>query len=206
MGRLRGIMSDPDSQPITELLAAIGRGDASAQERLWTLIYEELRNLARQQMADEATGRTLQPTALVHEAFIRLLGMEKTIDWANRKQFFKTAAQVMRHIRIDDARRRKRLKRGGGQKASLLEDAVAVLDQDPNEVLAVHDALDRLEQLDQRKAEVVMLRYFAGLTVDETARALSLAPRTVDSDWRFARLWLHGELSNGEHPPEETHR
>ncbi len=185
------------SNPITQLLAAIGEGDASAREKLWSLIYDELRRLAQRQMVGERRDCTLQPTALVHEVFLRLMGGEHT-QWANRRHFFKVAAQAMRHIRIDDARQRGRLKRGGGQKPSPLQSAPAIFDQDPSEVLAINEALKNLERTDTRKAEVVMLRYFAGLTVDETAEALGLSPRTVDSDWQFARVWLHRELSRGD--------
>ena len=208
---IRGLSGDtdvatPSEKPLTQLLAAVGRGDGAAREKLWSLIYGELHNLAQHQMADEASGHRRQPTSLVHEAYLRLMGGEN-IQWANRRQFFSVAAQAMRHIRIDDARKRNRLKRGGKGKPQRLDEAsahpqngwgIAVFDQDPAEVLAVNEALDRLKQTDPRKAEVVMLRYFAGLTVDETAEALEVSPRTVDSDWRFARLWLHRELSKGD--------
>ena len=162
------------------------------------MIYDELHGLAQRQLAGEARGRTLQPTALVHEAYLRLVGGNWNIRWANRRQFFAIAAKAMRRLRVDDVRRRRRLKRGGDNKSASLQDAPAPLDQDPDEVLAVHEALDRLAVADPRKAEVVMLRYFAGLTVDETAEALGLSPRTVDSDWRFARLWLRRELTKGD--------
>lgn len=180
---------------MTQLLAAAARGDDSAFEHLWTLIYDELHAIAQRQMADEAPGRTLQPTALVHEAYMRLVGGDGQVQWANRRHFFTAAARAMRHVRIDDARKRKRQKRGGGEPAGPLPDSPAVFDQDPGEMLAIHDALDQLEIQDSRKAEVVMLRYFVGMTVDETAEALGISPRTVDSDWRFARLWLSRELS-----------
>ncbi len=186
-------MTSPQPGPVTQLLAAAGRGDAGAKEKLWTLIYEELRAIARQQLAGEGSAGALQPTTLVHEAYLRLTADEEA-QWVNRRYFFAAVAQAMRRIRIDDARKRKRLKRGGGRRPGVLEDGPVVFDQDPAEVLAVDEALRRLEQEDQRKAEVVTLRYFVGLTVDETAEALGLSPKTVDNDWRFARAWLRGEL------------
>jgi RNA polymerase sigma factor (TIGR02999 family) len=190
----------PPSQ-VTQLLAAAGRGDKAAHDRLWSLIYRELHALAQHQLADEAAGHRRQPTSLVHEAYLRLTAGAE-VQWANRRHFFAAAAKAMHQIRIDDARKRKRLKRGGGQKRDGREGTekgfsvqqAAVFDQDPAEVLAIDEALAKLEKEDPRKAEVVMLRYFAGLTVDECAEALGLAPRTVKNDWQFARTWLHREL------------
>lgn len=187
----------PTTNPITQLLAAAGEGDEAAQRQLWSAIYDELRRLAQSQMAAEAAGHTLQPTALVHEAFFRLFGDENA-EWSSRRHFFGAAARAMRQIRIDDARRRNRLKRGGGEYLRALADEPPVFDQDPTEVLAVHDVLDQLEQEDSRKAEVVMLRYFAALTEEETASALGVSRRTVQIEWRLARAWLHRELSKGD--------
>ena len=142
-------------------------------------------------------GRTLQPTALIHEAYLRLMGAVDG-EFANRRHFFAAAARVMRCIRIDDARRRGRLKRGGGDSPGSLEDEPPMFDQDPAEVLAVHEALDRLEERHPEQAEVVMLRYFASMTVAETAVAMEVSPRTVNKEWRLARAWLHRELSKGD--------
>jgi len=190
-------VSSTSSNPITQLLAAVGQGDESASERLWTAIYEELHSLAQRQMANEAPGGTLQPTSLVHEAYLRLLGGED-VHWNNRRHFFAAAAKAMRQIRIDDARKRKRLKRGGGQKPEVLQEGPPVFDQDPIEVLAIDEALRKLGSTDPRKAELVALRYFAGLTMDEIAHAMGLPARTVDREWSFARAWLHRELSKGD--------
>ncbi len=190
-------MTSPKQSPLTELLAAVSDGDPAAQGKLWSAIYGELRRVAQQQMAGETPGRTLQPTALVHEAYFRLFG-DKKVQWANRRHFFAAAAEAMRRIRVDDARIRNRLKRGGGEQPGAILDAPAVFDQDPIEMLAVDEALDRLGQTDARKAQVVKLRYFAGLTVDECAAVLEVSPRTVDKDWAFARAWLHRELSKGD--------
>lgn len=190
-------MADPCISPITRLLSSARDGDKAAHEQLWSLIYDELRRLAQQQMAAEAPGHTLQPTALVHEAYFRLFGDTK-VEWSNRRHFFGAAAKSMRQIRIDDARKRKRLKRGGSDGSAHLDGDPAIFDQDPTEVLAIHEALDKLEADDPRRAEIVMLRYFAGLTVEETATAIDLSRRTVQVEWRLARAWLHRELSKGD--------
>jgi len=158
------------------------------------MIYDELRGLAQRQMAAEAPGRTLQPTALVHEAYLRLIAGNEKAQWANRRHFFAAAAKAMRRIRIDDARKRNRLKRGGGENPRSLQDAPGVFDQDPVEVLAVDEALIKLARTNPRTAEVVNLRYFVGLTGDETAGTMGLSARTVDREWEFARVWLHREL------------
>jgi RNA polymerase sigma factor (TIGR02999 family) len=190
-------MTAPDPEPVTQLLVAAGRGDARAGSRLWTVIYDELRRLARRQLAREGRDCTLESTALIHEAFLRLVG-DEPVEWANRRHFFAAAARAMRHIRIDDARKRGRIKRGGDRQAEPLGDQLAAFDHDPTEVLAVDEALKKLEEVAPRQAEVVMLRYFAGLSVDETAQALGVSPRTVDYEWRFARAWLHRELRKGD--------
>ncbi len=187
-------MASPAPGPLTQLLADARHGDAAARDRLWNAIHDELRVIARSQMAAEAPGRTLQPTALVHETYIRLFG-NGPVDWANRKHFFAAAAMAMRRIRIDDARRRNRQKRGAGARQQADGEDPPCFDQDPAEVLAVDEALEKLERKQPRLAEVVTLRYFAGLSVDETAEALGVAPRTVDGDWRLAKAWLHRELS-----------
>jgi RNA polymerase sigma factor (sigma-70 family) len=264
----------PEDHLITRLLAAVGRGDAAARERLWALIYDELRAIARGQLARERAGHTLQPTALVHEAYLRLMGSSadgvvercdggrtdagpqhdtdgavESDDgpppdaesgaasslagngtpaagspagvFANRRHFFSAAARAMRCIRIDDARKRNRQKRGGGRgsgasvgpwvpasagattpggesgRAAGTEEP-AVFDQDHAEVLAVDEALTRLETEHPRLAEMVTLHYFAGLTLSETAAAMGLSARTVDNHWRYARAWLHRELSKGD--------
>lgn len=184
---------------ITELLDDIGRGgdDSGARERLWRMIHDELHALAHCHLAGEAAGRTLQTTALMNEVYLRLFGGEP-VSFQNRRHFFAAAAEAMRRILIDDARRRGRIKRGGGESPVRLCREPAVFDQDPVQVLAVDEALTRLEALDSRKAEVVKRRYFAGLTGEETADLLDVSPRTIDSEWQFARAWLHRELSKGD--------
>jgi len=191
----RGLNVTTSQDPVTELLAAVGRGDASAPDRLWALIYDELRALARHQLADEAPGHRRQPTSLVHEVYLRLMGTESP-EWSNRRHFFTVAAQAMRRIRLDDARTRKRLKRGGGADPGQLREEPAAVDGDPTMVLGIDEALRKLELEEPQKAEVVLLRYFAGLSIDECATVLRVSPRTVDYWWRFARAWLHRELSS----------
>jgi RNA polymerase sigma factor (TIGR02999 family) len=182
---------------VTQLLAAVGQGDAAALNQLWSLIYHELHRLAQAQLAAERGGRTLQPTTLVHEAYLRLTA-DEDVHWASRRHFFAAAAQAMRRIRVDYARKRKCQKRGGGEQPGPLVSEPPVFDQDPAAVLGVHEAVTRLEQIDPRKAEVVVLRYFAGLTVKETAQVLDVSPKTVDNEWRFAKAWLLREMSRGD--------
>lgn len=192
----------PPTNPITQLLAAAGDGDVVARDRLWGLIYDELHRLARQQLAGDAAKRHLQPTTLVNEAYLRLVG-DGHVQWADRRHFFGAAAQAMRRIRVEDARRRRRLKRGGGRRpepAGTADgrnplDNILVFDRDPVKVIALDEALRRLEERDPCKAEVVLLRFFAGLSVEETAKVLGISPRGVDKEWAFARAWLHRELS-----------
>jgi RNA polymerase sigma factor (TIGR02999 family) len=179
---------------VTELLTLVRDGDTEARDRLWQLIYAELHIIAKSQAARDASGRAPQPTSLVHEAFLRLSANEQ-ITWADRRHFFAAAAKAMRSARVDDVRKRNRLKRGGGWQPAALADGLATRDQDLVDVLAVDEALSRLEQHDPQKAEVVSLKYFAGLTIDEIADVLGVSPRKVDKEWYFARAWLHRELS-----------
>ncbi len=190
-------LTEPAPETVTQLLDAVSEGQGPAQEKLWSLIYSELHALARRQLANEAPGPDLQATSLVHEAYIRLVGSQ-TMTWANRRHFFAAAANAMRRIRIDEARKRHRLKRGGDYRRVPLEEAAAALDDDPAELMALDEAMNRLEAIDPRKAQIVSLRYFAGLTVEETAEALELSPRTIESDWHFARAWLHRELRSDD--------
>ena len=191
------MVNEPPSQPLTSVLAAACRDEPEARKQLWDRIYHELHGLARSQMAGEGGPRTLQTTALVHEAYMRLFG-DQNIDWANRRHFFGAAARIMRRIRIDDARRRGRVKRGGGRDRVELREDHRAFDDDPSELLAINEALDKLEREDSRRAEIVMLRFFAGLSENETASAMDLSRRTVQLEWRLARAWLHRELSDGE--------
>ena len=192
-------MSTAAHERITDLLAISAQGDASVTEELWSVLYDELHRIARAQVAAEPSRRSLQPTTLVHEAYFRLFGGPE-VQWTNRRHFFSAAAEAMRRIRIDDARKRNRLKRGSGRQPSAMADEPPIFDQNPIEVVAIGEALEELERQDARKAEVVKLRYFTGLTVDESAAVLNVSPRTVDKDWAFARAWLHRRLSGNDAP------
>lgn len=174
---------------VTQLLSAIDAGDPKAANQLLPLVYEALRKLAVARMANEKSGHTLQPTALVHEAWLKIAG-DGGQPFANRRHFFKAAAGAMQQILIDSARRKLRLKHGGNQVGDQLHESCIASAVPSEELLAVHDALATLMIEDPEAAEVVRLRYFVGMTVPEIAAALDLAPRTVDRHWAFARAWL----------------
>jgi RNA polymerase sigma factor (TIGR02999 family) len=178
---------------VTRILNAIQDGDAQATGRLLPLVYEELRRLAAHKMAGEASGHTLQPTALVHEAWLRL-GAANQQNWQSRAHFFAAAAEAMRRILVEHARRKQSLKRGGGVERETLDESALVLAAPPDELLAVHEALDNLARQDPAAAELVKLRYFVGMTMEEAAAALGLAKRTAEGLWTFARVWLHREI------------
>ena len=180
---------------VTHLLEAIEHGNPKAADELLPLVYEELRKLAAHKMAQEQPGQTLQPTALVHEAWLRLVGGAPQ-PWQNRGHFFAAAAEAMRRILIEKARRKGRLRRGGDwQRLDLDHVNLAVKDQD-DILLAVHEALDKLAALDALKAEIVKLRYFAGLNHGEIAASLGISEPTVRRHWAFARSWLYAELKS----------
>jgi RNA polymerase sigma factor (TIGR02999 family) len=178
---------------VTRILSAIEQGDPKAAEQLLPLVYEELRKIAAHKMAGEASGHTLQATALVHEAWLRLVGSNAQ-GWANRAHFFGAAAEAMRRILVDHARRKQSLKRGGGAEREELRDSALVLTAPPDELLAVHEALDKLAIEDTAAAELVKLRYFIGMTMEEAAAALGLSKRTAENLWTYARVWLHREI------------
>ncbi len=185
---------------VTQILMAIGAGDPRAAEDLWPLVYEELRRLAHQRMANEPPGQTIQATALVHEAYLRLVG-EQDIKWENRAHFFGAAARAMRQILVDRARRRRTIKHGGDRARVNLDSLqIASDDESLDQVLAMDEALNRLDEIDSRKGRIVMLRYFAGLTIAQTASALGLSPTTVKDEWHFARAWLYHEMTSGDEP------
>src|SRR5438132_8167454 len=186
---------------VTVLRQAWTGGDAGALEKLTPLVYAELRRLARRCMAAERPDHTLQPTALVHEAFLRLMN-SKDIFWKNRAHFFALSARLMRRILVDLARARRYEKRGGGKTPVLLEEMTVVSPQKGPYVIALDDALTRLAEVDSRKSEVVELRFFGGLSVEETAEVLNVSRDTVLRDWKMARLWLLREISTTDvHEP-----
>lgn len=186
-------MSGTSPVDVTGLLRAWSRGDPGAAERLVPLVYGELRRRAARQLRHERDG-ALQPTALVHEAYVRLLG-QRRVSWANRAQFFLVAAQVMRRVLVDQARARGAVKRAHGWLRVTLDEDVAVASARDPDVLALDEALAALAALDPAKARVVELRFFAGLTLDETAEALGVSESTVTRDWRFAKAWLYSRLA-----------
>jgi RNA polymerase sigma factor (TIGR02999 family) len=189
------------TQDVTELLLAWRAGDEAALLRLMPLVYNELHRLARRYMAAEQTGHLLQTTGLVHEAYLRLVNAH-TVDWQNRAHFYAICARLMRQILIDFARSRNYQKRGPGFAHIQLEDAVTVPGVASSEILAVDEALKHLAAIDARKSEVVELRFFGGLAVEEIAATLGVSPETVQRDWKLAKAWLIRELSH--EPPHET--
>jgi RNA polymerase sigma factor (TIGR02999 family) len=180
---------------VTRILNAIDGGDTRAADRLLPLVYEQLRLLAAQKMAQEMPGQTLQATALVHEAYIRLVG-EEAQKWRGSAHFFRAAAEAMRRILIDNARRKKRLKHGGKRQRTQLDEACLKQDDglSVDHLIALDEALTKLSQEDEPKAEVVKLRYFAGLSVQQTSDILGISPRTVKRYWAYARAWLLCEI------------
>src|SRR2546425_198472 len=185
---------NPASHELTCLLTAWTSGDSAAFEKLSHAVYNELRHLARNHMRQERPGHTLQATALVHEAFIRLMDW-KNVEWKNRAHFFAVAAQMMRRILVDHARARRNLKRGGEWKQITLAEAEFLSGKPPTDLVAINDALLALELVDRRKSQVVELRFFGGLTVEETAEVLKVSSDTVLNDWRLAKSWLLRELA-----------
>jgi RNA polymerase sigma factor (TIGR02999 family) len=180
---------------VTEMLHAIGQGDPHAAHRLLPLVYDELRRLAAQRLADEKPGLTLQPTALVHEAYLRLVG-DANPSWDGRGHFFAAAAEAMRRILIDDARRKRRLKRGGRRGRVDLDQAEASVSAPGDDLLALDEALGRFAAEDPKKAELVKLRFYGGLSVEEAASCLGISRATADRHWAYARAWLYEFLSN----------
>ncbi|MFM9997258.1 MAG: ECF-type sigma factor [Phycisphaerales bacterium] len=189
--------AQPTRGEVTRIIEAIGRGESERARELLDIVYGELRAMAAAQMARERPGHTLQPTALVHETYLRLMGPSGTPAFQNRAHFFGAAGEAMRRILVDQARARGAQKRGGGARRDGEADGTPAPGPDPAEsvdVLALHDALSRLEGEDGRMATIVKLRFFAGMTVDETAAALGLSRRTVLREWIAARAWLTAEL------------
>ena len=187
----------PATQNVTQLLISWGSGDKAALDKLLPVVYDELRKQAARYLRRERAGHTLQTTALIHEAYLRLVD-QKNVQWQNRAQFFGLAAQLMRRILVDHARTKKRAKRGGSDIRVSLTGAKVLAKSDDLDVVALDEALDRLAQIDEQQSRIVELRFFSGLTVEETAEVLSISPATVKRDWSMAKAWLHRELSSNE--------
>ena len=182
---------------VTRILSAIEQGDPSAAAQLLPLVYDELRKLAARKLAQEKPGQTLQATALVHEAYLRLVGPEDAPKWESRGHFFAAAAEAMRRILVDQARRKQTTRHGGGLVRQGLEPDLAPAPQPREDLIALDQALDQLAAEDPVKVELVKLRYFAGLTFDEAAACLGISPETAKRHWAVARAWLFGALSDG---------
>lgn len=179
---------------VTRILSAIERGDPRAAEQLLPLVYDELRKLAAQRLAQEKPGQTLQATALVHEAYLRLVGSDRDQHWDSRGHFFAAAAEAMRRILLNRARDKKRLKRGGDRRRVNLDQVEIALDTDDEQLLAIDEALSQLAVEDPGAAQLVSLRFFAGLTMQEAADSLDLPLRTAERQWAYARAWLYARL------------
>jgi RNA polymerase sigma factor (TIGR02999 family) len=184
----------PQQGDVTQLLAELGHGGRDALDRLLPVVYAELQRIAHRQLQGERSDHTLATTDLVHEAYLKLVGLER-IEWKNRAQFFAVAAQAMRRVLVDYAISRRAQKRGGNQRKVPLDEAMLVAEQQADELLALHDALTELEAINPRLARIVECRYFAGMSIEDTAEALGISPATVKRDWTLARAWLHRELS-----------
>lgn len=184
---------DSPEKDVTVLLLELARGDQGAADKLMPLVYNELKRLARSYMRRERPDHTLQATALVHEAYLKLV-RQQAVEWQNRSHFFGIAAQLMRRILIDHARGHLREKRGGAKVALPLNEALAFSPEQSEELLRLDAALERLTKIDPRQGKIVELRYFGGLSVEEAAEFLGISPKTVKRDWAVAKAWLHGEL------------
>jgi RNA polymerase sigma factor (TIGR02999 family) len=182
---------------VTQILTAIEQGDAEAVNVLLPIVYEELRLLAAQRLSRERPGQTLQATALVHEAYLRLVQGEPQ-NWSGRGHFFAAAAEAMRRILVENARRKRRMKRGGDRRRMDLFDEDLAVEAPPDELIALDEALNQLAQIDQTKAELVKLRFFAGLTMEEAAGLLEIPLTTAKRHWSYARAWLYGRIRSGD--------
>jgi RNA polymerase sigma factor (TIGR02999 family) len=185
---------------VTRILSAIEQGDPHGAEQLLPLVYDELRKLAAQKLAQEKLGQTLQATALVHEAYVRLVDVDQAQHWDNRRHFFAAAAEAMRRILVESARKKKRVRHGGGRDQLELQEAQVLAPRPDEDVLAVDEALEQLTRIDTQAANLVKLRFFAGMTTEEAAQVLGIPARTAYRTWSFARAWLFRRL----HPDAPT--
>ena len=188
-------MQNKQQQNITQLLNDLSEGNNVAIEKLLPLVYDELRKISSKYLRDEYRQHTLQTTELVHEAYLKLIGDQK-ISWQNRAHFFGIAARTMRQILVDYARKRNAVKRGGGERKLTLDQTPLLSEVSDEKILALDEALKRLESIEERSSKIVELRYFSGLTIEETAEILQISPATVKRDWNFAKAWLYREIQN----------
>ena len=188
---------------VTQILNRSESGDTQAASELLPVVYGELRKLAAVRLKDEKPGQTLQATALVHEAYLRLLGGQET-QWSGRGHFFAAAAQAMRRILVEQARRKQRIRHGGKLARVDLDESAALTDRPDDDLLALDEALERLEQANASRAEIVKLRYFAGLTVPQAAKAMGISVTTAERYWRFAKAWLLADISGDSQPAEKN--
>ncbi len=186
-----------DQTDVADTLVQVADGSDEAADRLMPLVYDRMRGLARSMLDRESPSHTLQPTALVNEVFLKMTDQNR-VDWRGKSHFFAIGAKVMRRILVDHARTKKRQKRGGGMHRIPLEDGLQVSNRNDEDVLAIEEALTKLADMDPRQAEIIELRFYGGLTVQEVAEVLRVSKRTVESEWAMARAWLRRELSNGE--------
>jgi RNA polymerase sigma factor (TIGR02999 family) len=184
---------------VTRILSQIEQGDPQAAEQLLPLVYDELRKLAAVKLTQEKPGQTLQATALVHEAWLRLFGDSDTRNWDSRGHFFAAAAEAMRRILVEQARRKQSQRRGGDWQQHPLENLDIAIPEPSVDLLAVNEALSKFERIDPVAAQLVKLRYYAGLTIPQAAAALAISSTTADRYWAYARVWLHAELAKGDH-------
>jgi len=191
-----GASVQPPDYPVTELLSRWSQGDAAARDELVPLVYDELRRIARRCLAGQRSDHTLQPTALVHEAYLRLV-LRNSPNWQDRVHFFALAAQMMRQILVDHARRHTAAKRGGGAITLVLDETVALRERASLDLLALDSAMKRLAALDARQCQIVELRFFGGLSIEETAEVVDISPATTKREWATARVWLHRAMSDG---------
>jgi RNA polymerase sigma factor (TIGR02999 family) len=194
-------LSVPPMNDVTRILSSIEQGDPHAASQLLPVVYDELRRLAAQRLSQEKPGQTLEATALVHEAYLRLVGTEEEKSWDNRGHFFAAAAEAMRRILVENARRKRSGKHGGDRVRQDIDEQQLAAPELGADLLALDEALNRLGEQDPLKAELVKLRHFAGLTVDQAAQALGISSATADRYWAYARAWLHAEISRDAPPP-----
>lgn len=184
-----------NQQNITQLLNDLSQGNNVAIEKLLPMVYDELRKISSKYLRDEYRQHTLQTTELVHEAYLKLIGSQQ-ISWQSRAHFFGIAAKTMRQILVDYARKRNAVKRGSGERKITLDESPLIIDISDEKILALDEALKRLESIEERSSKIVELRYFSGLTIEETAEILQISPATVKRDWNFAKAWLYREIQN----------